>query len=415
MLRAHAGSRSKRRRGGRSRVGLALAGGGPLGGIYEIGALLALDDALEGVDFNDLEVYVGVSSGSLIASGLANGLSPAELYRIYIENGSDEHPISPGVFQRPALGEYYERFVALPALLLDALTRYLQNPLERGLLASLQALGRAIPTGVFDSAPVGRFLARLYTSGGRTDDFRRLARPLYVVATDLDSGESVAFGGKGWDHVPISTAVQASTALPGLFLPTRIEGRDFVDGALRKTLHASVALREGANLVFCVNPLVPFDAAMARAKGRPRHEKLVDGGLPVVLSQTFRALIHSRMQVGMAKYDTEYRDADVLLLEPDPDDAEMFFVNVFSYANRKRVCDHAYRNTLRELARRARQLRPILARHGIALRPQVLRQDPAHIRTSPSLRRVSGRNLRHGLGASLALLDDWLRAQQGVH
>ena len=267
---------------------------------------------------------------------------------------------------------------------------------------------------MFDSAPVGRFLARLYSSGGRTDDFRSLARPLYVVATDLDSGESVAFGGKGWDHVPISTAVQASTALPGLFLPTRIDGRDFVDGALRKTLHASVALREGANLVFCVNPLVPFDAAMARAKGRPKHEKLVDGGLPVVLSQTFRALIHSRMQVGMAKYDTEYKDADVLLLEPDPDDAEMFFVNVFSYANRKRVCDHAYRNTLRELARRARELKPMLARHGIALRPQVLRQDPAHIRTSPSLRRVSGRNLRHGLGASLALLDDWVQAQQGA-
>ncbi|HUJ86798.1 MAG TPA: patatin family protein, partial [Burkholderiales bacterium] len=182
-----------------------------------------------------------------------------------------------------------------------------------------------------------------------------------------------------------------------------------------KTLHASVALREGANLVFCVNPLVPFNGATARARGKPRHEKLVEGGLPVVLSQTFRALIHSRMQVGMAKYDTEYEDADVLLFEPDPDDAEMFFVNVFSYANRKRVCDHAYRNTIRELRRRARVLKPLLARHGIALRPQVVQQDPAHIRTSPSLRRVTGKNLRHGLGASLAMLDEWLRAQQGAH
>ena len=39
-----------------SRVGLALAGGGPLGGIYEVGALLALTDSLEGVDFSDLEI-----------------------------------------------------------------------------------------------------------------------------------------------------------------------------------------------------------------------------------------------------------------------------------------------------------------------------------------------------------------------
>jgi len=411
MLRAHAASAGTSRR--RSGVGLALAGGGPLGGIYEIGALLALADALEGVDFNDLRVYVGVSSGSLMASGLANGLSPAALYSIYIENGSDEHPISPAVFQRPALAEYYERAVALPELFIDALWRYLQSPLERGLWASLQALGRAIPTGVFDSAPVGQFLTRLFTTGGRTNDFRKLKRPLYVVATDLDSGESVEFGAKGYDHVPIATAVQASTALPGLFLPTRIDGRYFVDGALKKTLHASVALRQGASLVICINPLVPFDAALARKRGKPGHGKLVEGGLPIVLSQTFRALIHSRMQVGMTKYDTAYKDADILLLEPDPDDAEMFFANVFSYANRRSVCDHAYRNTIRDLARRRPALTRILARHGIRLRTELLRQKGgAHIRTSPSLRRVSGKDLGRDLSASLQLLDEWVQARR---
>lgn len=394
-------------------MGLALAGGGPLGGIYEIGALLALADALEGVDFNELTVYVGVSSGSLMAAGLANGLSPAELYRIYIENASDEHPMTPGVFQRPALREYYARASAIPELLLQSLWRYLQNPLERGLWASLQALGRAIPTGVFDSAPVGRFLTRLFTTGGRTNDFRKLKHRLYVVATELDSGESVEFGAKGFDHVPIATAVQASTALPGLFLPIRIDGHDFVDGALKKTLHASVALREGANLVICINPLVPFDAGLTGERGEPKHEKLIKGGLPTVLSQTFRALIHSRMQVGMAKYDTIYKDADVLLFEPDPDDVEMFFTNVFSYTNRRRVCDHAYNHTIKELARHAPTLAPILARHGIALRAAVVQQEQPRIRTSPSLRRVSGKDLQHTLSASLHGLDEWLRERSG--
>ena len=411
MLRAQAGTGRKRRLE-RSRVGLALAGGGPLGGIYEIGALLALDDALEGLDFNDLSVYVGVSSGSLIAAGLANGLSPAELYRIYIENASEEHPITPGVFQRPALREYYDRAVGVPELLLNALWRYLQNPLERGLWGSLQALGRAIPTGVFDSAPIGRFLTRLFTTGGRTNDFRKLKHPLYVVATDLDSGESVEFGAKGYDHVPIATAVLASTALPGLFPPTRIDGRYFVDGALRKTLHASVALNEGANLVICINPLVPFDAALARERGKPKHSNLVHGGLPVVLSQTFRALIHSRMQVGMAKYDTTYKHADILLFEPDPDDAEMFFANVFSYRNRRRVCNHAYRSTIQELARQTSALTPIFARHGIRLRPDVVQQDQPHIRTSPRLRPVSGKDLKHSLSASLQRLDEWLQTAE---
>ena len=40
------------------RIGLALGGGGPLGGIYEIGALRALDEALDGLDFNNIDVYV---------------------------------------------------------------------------------------------------------------------------------------------------------------------------------------------------------------------------------------------------------------------------------------------------------------------------------------------------------------------
>jgi len=394
-------------------MGLALAGGGPLGGIYEIGALLALDDALEGVDFNDLDVYVGVSSGSLVAAGLANGLSPPELYRIYIENASEEHPISPGIFQRPAFREYYNRAKGIPELLRDALWRYLQNPLERGLWGSLQALGRAIPTGVFDSTPIERFLTRLFTTGGRTNDFRRLKHRLYVVATDLDSGESVEFGAKGYDHVPIATAVQASMALPGLFPPTRIGGRYFVDGALRKTLHASVALNEGANLVFCVNPLVAFDAALASERGKPKHANLVNGGLPVVLSQTFRALIHSRMQVGMAKYDTAYKHADILLFEPDPDDAEMFFANVFSYANRRRVCNHAYRNTIKELARQRSALAPIFERHGIRLRPEIVEQPEPHVRSSPKLRPVSGRDLTLRLHASLQRLDQWLQAAGG--
>ncbi|HZP88233.1 MAG TPA: patatin-like phospholipase family protein [Burkholderiales bacterium] len=407
MLKAHAARR--RGRPSQPRVGLALAGGGPLGGIYEIGALLAFADAFEGVDLNDLYVYVGVSSGSLIAAGLANGLSAAELYRIYIESASSEHPISADVFLRPAFGEYYRRAVGLPMLLLDSLWNTLQHPLERGLWAALRDVGPAIPAGVFDSAPMGRFLQRLFTTGGRTNDFRQLLHRLFVIATDLDTGESVEFGSKGYEHVPISKAVQASTALPGLFPPTRIDGRDFVDGALKKTLHASVALRQGATLVLCINPLVPFDASLARKHGKPKHDKLIEGGLPVVLAQTFRALIHSRMEVGMAQYDSLYPDADVLLFEPDPDDAEMFFTNVFSYANRRLVCNHAYQRTLREIARRRDALAPILARHDIGLRLEVLDQDKPHVKYSPSLMPMTNAAVKTQLDASLDRLDGWLK------
>src|SRR5438874_9998932 len=86
------------------KIGLALAGGGPLGGIYEVGVLLALTDSLGGIEFTDLDVYVGVSSGGFIAAALANGITPAQMYRLFIDDGTDA-ALTPDVFLRPALSE----------------------------------------------------------------------------------------------------------------------------------------------------------------------------------------------------------------------------------------------------------------------------------------------------------------------
>lgn len=102
-------------------------------------------------------------------------------------------------------------------------------------------------------------------------------------------------------------------------------------------------------------------------------QKLSEGGLPTVLSQTFRAIIHSRMQVGLQKYLTQYKDRDVVLFEPAKDDAEIFFTNLFSYTTRKRVCEHAYQRTRQDLLKRRHALTPILAKYGITLNLDILR------------------------------------------
>ena len=116
-----------------------------------------------------------------------------------------------------------------------------------------------IPNAVFANEPLRRFLQELYTTPGHSDDFRRLERLLYIVATNLDTGRPVVFGKPGYQDVPISSAVQASTALPGLFPPVEIDGDYYVDGGLLRTLHASVALDTDIELLFCLNPIVPFD------------------------------------------------------------------------------------------------------------------------------------------------------------
>ncbi len=402
------------------RIGLAIAGGGPVGLVYEIGALQALSEALDGIDFNHLNVYVGVSAGAVMAALLANRLSPRQVCHIFISNESEEHPLDPRIFLMPAFGEYWRRLSSAPRLVLEAFWRYLQNPLDSSLLHSLTRLGQALPSGFFDNEPIHQYLADLWSGPGRTDDFRQLPNKLYVVAVDLDTGESVKFGAPGYDHVSISRAVQASSALPGLYPPVKIDDRYFVDGALQKTMHASVALQEGLDLLLCLNPLVPFDARLAGQAGRPTEiSRLVEGGLPVVLSQTFRALIHSRFQVSMEKYDAEFEHTDLILFEPNRDDAKMFFTNVFSFSGRDWVCEHAYQ-TLREdlLARRA-ELEPILARHGIRMRMDVLEDRNRHYYTSARHRKSSAAPKRYrsrltqSLGATLDQLQEIVSAPAG--
>lgn len=378
VAKALAGKPAARKANPRAKIGLAMAGGGPLGAMYEIGALMALSESLDGLDLNDMDVYVGVSAGSFITAGLANQLTPADIYRLFIENKATDKKtgaLRPEVFLRPAFGEYWRRTKTVPSLFMQGLWRYLTHPLSDGVLDSFAGLTRALPTGIFDNDAIRAFLEKAFNEAGRTDDFRKLKRQLYSVATDLDTGESVRFGGPGFEHVPISKAVQASAALPGLFPPVEIDGHYYVDGALKKTLNASVALEAGAKLVLCINPLVPFDANHAKRRGKPRMEKLVEGGLPTVLSQTFRAIIHSRMQVGLQKYVTQYKDADVLLFEPRSDDAEMFFTNLFSYATRKRVCEHAYQRTREDLLKRRFELEPVLAKYGITLNLELLKDE----------------------------------------
>jgi predicted acylesterase/phospholipase RssA len=414
-----AATASTRRRAG-SRVGLALAGGGPLGGIYEVGALLALADSLRGIDIADLDVYVGVSSGGFVAAALANGISPAQMYRLFIDDGADA-ALKPEIFLRPALREFARRMRTLPRLALRATRLYASSPLRRGAWRSFATLSRALPTGLFDHGALDRFLSRLFAAPGRSNDFRALRRKLFLVATHLDSGVSVTFGAPGLDHVPISRAIEASSALPGLFPPVEIDGAHYVDGALNKTLHASVALDAGVDLLLCVNPLVPFDASRAAGVARPANGKaaLADGGLPLVLAQTFRAVIHSRMKTGMEKYRRDYPHADVLLFEPAREDSDIFFASIFSYSQRKRLCAAAYAATREALRTRSTALAPVLAKNGIRIDDARLADrartiddaidDPRPLLADVS-RRGDVRRAKRELAHVLDVLERWVAA-----
>jgi predicted acylesterase/phospholipase RssA len=279
----------------------------------------------------------------------------------------------PAAMMQPAWGEFAQRLARVPGLAARATWQIVRG---RPRMAALEQLASAMPAGLLDSERIHHELERVFSAPGRSNDFRRLRHKLVLVATDLDSGEAAPFGQPGFDHVPISRAVQASAALPGLFPPVEIEGRCYVDGALKKTLHASVLLEEGLDLLICLNPLVPFDTARHpvphdrhAAKGIPR---LVEGGLPVVLSQTFRSMIHSRLELGLKRYEHTHPGTDIVLFEPDHRDARMFLANTFSYSQRRELAEHAYQSTRTLLRRQHDTLAPKLARHGIGIDRTVL-------------------------------------------
>ena len=420
MLSLHAAEHPRRTRAAAPRIGLAIAGGGPIGAMYELGALRALDEACDGLDLTRLDCYVGVSSGAFFAAGLANRMDTAELCRIFIRGDSQDVTFRPETFLRPALLEYLRRAAGIPRL-----TAKLTQDLWSGRGDSrwsdlVTRIGGLVPTGLFDNAEVERFLRDVFSRRGRSNDFRKLERPLYVIGVDLDSGEAVRFGDAGWDDVPISQAVQASAALPGLYPPVELidksgRVRHVVDGALRRTMHASVVLDRDVDLMLGINPLVPFnpgnDADAEAQSHRFIDRRIAEGGLPGVLSQTLRTMLQSRMQVGLARYAQQYPDIDQLVFEPNAADRELFYTNVFSFAARRRISQLAYRNTLADLRNRRAVLEPVLARHGIRLREDVIADRPRSILAHLP---ASGRNTEATamLGRALDDIEHSLRRRQ---
>lgn len=350
-------------------IGLACAGGGIEGAIYEIGALCALDEALEGTQVNQFDVYVGVSAGALVTSCLANGISPHVMSRAIISEADDpDLNIRPEILFTPALREYAKRLGKTPATVAKALWTYFRNPFDRSPVGALADLGSAVPVGLFDNAPLDTHLAKSFAKKGRTNDFRELAAQLRIIAVNVDTAAVVPFGTAQTAHVPISKAVQASTALPGLYLPVEIDGANYIDGVARRTVHASVALDEGVDLLFCINPLVPVHH---KVEG-DTDPSLVQDGLLKVMSQTFRTLVYSRMRTGFRSYEHLYPDADTVLIEPTPEEYREIFTNLFSFSNRHAVCEIAYQATRRQLREHADEIAPVLARHGLQLRRDVL-------------------------------------------
>jgi len=354
----------------RKRIGLAMAGGGVEGAVYEIGTLCALEDAIVGFKACDMDMYIGVSAGALISSHLVNHVSPRDMSLAILSHLDGVNPITPEILYNPNLKEVKDRLLQLPGKFLDVVKAYTSDMKDNSLLGSLAEFSELLPNGIFDNSTLEEYLRENFSMEGRTNDFRNLTTKLRIVAVDVDSGKTIRFGEKGFDHIPISKAVQASSALPGVYTPVEIEDKFYVDGVAKRTIHASTAFNDNIKFVIGINPIVPLD----NDKTHEGFGSLNEKGLPNILSQTFRMMIHSRMKAGLKGYATKYPDTDVILFEPPATDYRMFFNNIFSYSTRKEVCEHAYQLTMKDIKKRKDELLPILQKYGYSLNEEVLNQ-----------------------------------------
>jgi predicted acylesterase/phospholipase RssA len=370
-----------RRRRRRSKTALVLGGGGFTGGVYEIGALRALDLLAVDRTVNQFEVYVGTSAGALIAALAANGVTPEQMMRVVNDQVPEPFDdVSLDMLLRPNYREFVSKGVRLPLRLLG-LMRSLPSLPSLSTVDLAIALADLLPSGLYSGSGIEQYMRTVLSDPDRSDDFRALGPELYLAATDLDTCERIVLGGAGWDDVPISTAVRASAALPMVYQPTRIRDRELVDGGIVSTTNVDIAVETGAKLIVVVNPLVPyvndFKKEIPTLFGT-RTRRVSDMGFPKIGYQTFKLLAYQRLHEVARGWRERYPGVDIILIEPDTDDELMFQTNVLDYRSRIEVARHGFQSVTVKLAADYENLREVVGRHGIEISATRVRKVLRH-------------------------------------
>lgn len=369
------------------KLALCLCGGGITGAMYELGALVAVDDYFRSAygesprpgrrpfDSTQFDIYVGISAGSYLATALCGGISPRRLARAVLGDPF-EKDLLPN--QRTDLFRFEPLRAASMGLRLGAAAVRALVAVMRGRMRPAELpveVVRALPAGLFTMRPYRKYLARFLRRYGIPSRLCDMPRELYIPVNDLDTGHRAIFGGPiggpggKLADVGAAEAICASSAIPVWFEPVRIRGRDYVDGGTGKAEHVDIALKRGAKLVLCINPMVPFrhdpdgPELHVGLPGRPRH--LGDLGLFTVSDQAMRLSIKARLHQGLRRSAAEHKDATILLLEPDEREADMFLENPMNFEARAQILRYGYHSAAAQLIARRELFDEVCGRFGL--------------------------------------------------
>jgi NTE family protein len=301
---------------------VVLGAGGVVGQAYHLGVLLALAEEI-GFDARRADVLVGTSAGSLVAAGLAAGVSVADLRAEVLGGaGSRSRRRPAGGGSRPPLRmpdpdpHPATRGPLAPEVLAAAVRRPFR--VRAGAVAS-----GLLPAGQVPTAGIRRAVGQLYGSAWPERDLR-------VCAVRARDGRRVVFGTDRAPAVDVGTAVAASCAIPGWFTPVRVDGTAYVDGGAHSPTNADVVLHDKPRLVVITSPMTGVL--------RPR----ADAGLRLAARRYLAAEVRRLRRSG----------ADVAVFQPVERDLEVMGLNAMDRSRTALVMATAAESTRRRLKAR---------------------------------------------------------------
>lgn len=305
------------------RVALVLGSGGTVGGAYHAGVLKALHDTW-GIDARTVDLIVGTSAGSVAAALLAAGLHPNDLFRREVGR-----PLSPA--GASILGRGRARRGTRPTMMSafgppaapQAMLRALSSPGQAAIgsvLAALLPRGAASTDYLADT--IDGVLGSTWPAGPRLRfaavELATARRVVFSAAADVDDLDGLA------ERVTAEPgrAVAASCAVPSVFEPVTIDGRDHIDGGVHSADNLDLI---GSS---------PFDLVIVSSASA--SERPLSGGLSLLGLREM-----SRVQTGRERRALT-QDCRVEILRPTPEDLDAMGSNMFDARRRPAVAFQAH-------------------------------------------------------------------------
>jgi NTE family protein len=361
------------------KTAICASGGGITGIYFEMGVLKCLDDCLTNCGVNDFDMMFGISAGAVVTSLLSVGYTPDELMAgIAGEPGGRVPPLSLSLLRLSHFNHEDMRWRMTSAAktgiraFWDSLRGRGGDTAEKLFLEYTSLVGAPFHSSEFEV-----ILRRVLQLSGSTNDFRKLPLELYIGASDQDARSHVLFGSEGYEHVPISKAVQASLSVNPAFSSVPIDGRYYEDGAITRTSNFVEAIHRDATLLVTMDPFVPYISKLPGVAHRRGVLYNIDQDIRTISFTRFERARNSTLRKNPEVSSYTFLPSNTLrrLLSANPMDHRPYL----------EIWRGAYLSALQRIDQLCHRLRGDLAEQGMHLDTGVAEVVAEQLRTTSKL------------------------------